>query len=124
MTKRARTNVVEVDRITRSILRLRGQKVLLDSELAELYGVSTKVLVQAVKRNHERFPQDFMIQLREAEWVVLRSQIVTSSDHGGRRYLPFAFTEQGVAMLSSVLRSDRAIASTSRSCGHLFTCAR
>lgn len=83
----------------------------LDVELANLYGVATKALVQAVKRNRERFPEDFMIQLTGVEWTILRSQIVTSSpQHGGRRYPPYAFTEQGVAMLSSVLRSPRAIA--------------
>jgi hypothetical protein len=81
------------------------------ADLATLYGVTTKALLQAVKRNQERFPDDFMLQLMTGEWEVLRSQSVTSSStHGGRRYLPYAFTEQGVAMLSSVLRSDRAIA--------------
>ncbi len=84
---------------------------MLDAELADLYGVATKGLLQAVKRNRERFPDDFMIQLTAVEWDALRSQSVTSSaQHGGRRYLPYAFTEQGVAMLSSVLRSRRAIA--------------
>ena len=81
---------------------------MLDSDLAELYGVATKVLIQAVKRNIARFPEDFMFQLSEQEVNNLRSQLVTSS-WGGRRYPPYAFTEQGVAMLSSVLRSDRAI---------------
>jgi ORF6N domain len=96
--------------ITQSILVLRGQRVLLDAELAALYGVATKVLLQAVRRNRERFPDDFMIQLTTAEWTALRSQFVTSSaQRGGRRYLPYAFTAQGVAMLSSVLRSRRAI---------------
>jgi hypothetical protein len=96
--------------ITGWILVLRGHRVLLDSNLADLYGVATKVLVQAVKRNIQRFPEDFMMQLTAAEWVVLRSQFVTSkTNRGGRRYLPFAFTEQGVAMLSSVLGSERAI---------------
>ena len=82
---------------------------MLDSDLAELYGVETKVLVQAVKRNIERFPADFMFQLTKKEFNDLRSQSVTSSQWGGRRYPPFAFTEQGVAMLSSVLRSKRAV---------------
>jgi len=82
---------------------------MLDSDLAALYGVETKVLVQAVKRNIERFPEDFMFRLNKKEFVILRSQIVTSSDWGGRRYAPYAFTEQGVAMLSSVLHSQRAI---------------
>jgi hypothetical protein len=94
-----------------SILVLRGHKVLLDEELAALYGVETKVLVQAVKRNLARFPADFMFQLTASEWAGLRSQIVTSKpSRGGRRYAPYAFTEQGVAMLSSVLGSERAIA--------------
>jgi hypothetical protein len=78
-------------------------------DLAELYGVETKVLMQAVRRNIDRFPQDFLFQLTDQEFTNLRSQIVTSS-WGGTRYLPYAFTEQGVAMLSSVLRSPRAIA--------------
>ncbi len=83
---------------------------MLDSALAGLYGVSTKQLVQAVKRNLERFPEDFMFQLAAEELAVLRSQFVTSNaGRGGRRYAPYAFTEQGVAMLSSVLRSKRAI---------------
>lgn len=84
---------------------------MLDSDLAELYGVQTKVLVQAVKRNLERFPVDFMFQLEKQDLAVLRSQFVTSSStHGGRRTAPYAFTEQGVAMRSSVLNSPRAIA--------------
>jgi len=81
---------------------------MIDADLADLYGVETKVLVQAVKRNIERFPDDFMFQLTKDEFAILRSQFVTSS-RGGRRYPPYAFTEQGVAMLSSVLRSKRAI---------------
>ena len=97
--------------ITRSILVLRGQRVLLDEDLAALYGVETKVLVQAVKRNAARFPEDFMLQLTAPEWSALRSQFVTLKSGRGqhRKYLPYAFTEQGVAMLSSVLRSPRAI---------------
>lgn len=92
------------------ILVLREQRVLLDADLAELYGVETKVLVQAVKRNMARFPQDFMFQLSAEEFAVLRSQTVTSNTgRGGRRTAPYAFTEQGVAMLSSVLGSARAI---------------
>lgn len=90
-------------------VRRGGQKVLLDADLAELYGVETKVLLQAVKRNRERFPEDFMFQLTAEEFGNLRSQFVTSS-WGGRRYAPYVFTEQGVAMLSSVLKSPRAIA--------------
>lgn len=89
---------------------LRGQRVMLDADLAELYGVQTKVLVQAVKRNIVRFPADFMFQLSSDEFKVLRSQTVTSNNtRGGRRTAPYAFTEQGVAMLSSVLNSPRAM---------------
>jgi len=94
------------------ILTLREQRVMLDTDLAELYGVQTKVLVQAVKRNLPRFPGDFMFQLSAEEFAALRSQTVTSNapGRGGRRTAPYAFTEQGVAMLSSVLGSARAIA--------------
>lgn len=99
-----------IERIARAILLVRGQKVLLDADLAALYGVSTKALNQAVRRNPQRFPPDFMFQLEVDETHSLRSQIVTSSSHGGRRTRPLAFTEQGVAMLSSVLRSPRAVA--------------
>jgi ORF6N domain len=88
---------------------LRDQRVMIDSDLAELYGTQTKVLVQAVKRNLARFPSDFMFQLTADEFSILRSQSVTSS-WGGRRIPPYAFTEQGVAMISSVLGSPRAIA--------------
>ncbi|MBL8503034.1 MAG: ORF6N domain-containing protein [Rhodocyclaceae bacterium] len=103
--------VVVAETIASRILLLRSHKVLLDAELAELYGVETKVLVQAVKRNLERFPDDFMFQLTNQEFNVLRSQSVTSRPtHGGRRTAPYAFTEQGVAMLSSVLSCPRAIA--------------
>jgi hypothetical protein len=98
----------EPDAIARSILLIRGQRVMLDTDLAALYGVAAKVLLQAVKRNSVRFPIDFMFQLSNQEVAHLRSQFVTSR-HGGRRYAPYAFTEQGVAMLSSVLRSPRAV---------------
>jgi ORF6N domain len=98
-----------VERITKTILFIRGEKVLLDADLAALYGVATGTLVRAVKRNIERFPDDFMLQLTEDEWVNLRSQIGISSSWGGRRYAPYAFTEQGVAMLSGVLRSEQAV---------------
>ena len=92
------------------ILFLRGHKVMLDSDLAVLYRASVKRLNEQVRRNKKRFPPDFMFQLNAREVRFLRSQIATSkSGRGGRRYLPFAFTEQGVAMLSSVLNSDRAI---------------
>jgi len=105
----SKQSLIPVDRIEKAILLVRRQKVMLDADLAGLYGVETRVLVQAVKRNLERFPEDFMFQLSREEFAVLRSQSVTSSDWGGRRYTPYAFTEQGVAMLSSVLRSQRAI---------------
>lgn len=89
---------------------IRGQKVMLDQDLAKLYEVGTKVFNQAIKRNLSRFPKDFMFQLTNAELHFLRSQIVISNDnHGGRRYLPYVFTEQDVGMLSSVLNSERAI---------------
>ena len=91
-------------------MTIRGQRVLLSPHLAELYGVETRVLVQAAIRNKERFPSDFMFQVTEEEFDTLRSQNVISKGKGGTRYLPYAFTEQGVAMLSGVLRSERAIA--------------
>ena len=91
------------------IYEIRGQKVMLDSDLAKLYQVETKVLNQAVRRNIKRFPEDFMFQLENKEFANLKSQIVTSS-WGGRRTPPLAFTEEGIAMLSSVLHSDVAIA--------------
>jgi hypothetical protein len=102
-------NLIPLERIERAILFIRGQKVLLSQQLAELYGVETKVLNQAVARNRERFPDDFMFQLNKKELGNLKSQIVTSS-WGGLRTSPYAFTEQGVAMLSSVLNSERAVA--------------
>ncbi|MFH1534230.1 MAG: ORF6N domain-containing protein [Nitrospirota bacterium] len=93
------------------ILFIRGHKVMLDEDLAKLYGVKTKRLLEAVKRNLDRFPEDFMFKLYLKEWSDLRSQFATSSlNYGGRRYEPYVFTEQGVAMLSSVLRSKRAVA--------------
>jgi len=95
--------------VLEAILLLRGQRVMLDSTLAELYGVETRALVQAVKRNAARFPADFMFQLTVAERAGLTSQIVMSKSRGGRRTRPFAFSEQGVAMLSSVLRSRKAV---------------
>jgi hypothetical protein len=111
MSKHKTAALVPVERITDSILILRGHKVLLDANLATLYGVPTGALVQAVKRNIDRFPEDFMFQLTAGEWAALRSQFVIPNDgRGGRRYAPYAFTEQGVAMLSSVLNSTRAIA--------------
>ena len=102
------TTSVPIERIANKIYFIRETKVMLDRDLAELYGVETKVLKQAVRRNIKRFPNDFMLELTKDEFENLRSQIVTSS-WGGARYLPMAFTEQGVAMLSTVLTSDRAI---------------
>jgi phage regulator Rha-like protein len=104
-----RQAIVPAERIESRILLIRGHKVMLDSDLAQLYGVETRVLVQAIKRNMERFPEDFLFQLNRQEFRHLRSQSVTSNRWGGRRYPPYAFTEQGVAMLSSVLRSKRAV---------------
>jgi len=102
-------SLVPLERIERAILTLRRQKVMLDADLAAMYGVDTKVLVRAVKRNKDRFPPDFMVQLSSDEFERLRFHSGTSSSWGGRRYRPYAFTEQGVAMLSSVLRSARAV---------------
>ena len=111
-----KSSLLPLETITHRILLLREQKVLLDADLAALYGVETKVLLQAVKRNLERFPEDFMFQLTNQEFNVLRSQSVTSSSEaletlrwGGRRTAPYAFTEQGVAMLSSILSSPQAV---------------
>nr|NQU92531.1 ORF6N domain-containing protein [Bacteroidota bacterium] len=100
---------MELQLIQNKIYELRGQKVMLDFDLAELYEVQTKNLNLAVKRNIKRFPNDFMFQLTKTEWDVLRLQIETSNGRGGTRYLPYAFTEQGLAMLSSILNSDKAI---------------
>jgi ORF6N domain len=104
MSKKKKSN----EQIVRLIVVVRGQRVILDFDIAALYGVRTKALVQAVKRNAGRFPRDFMFRLTKRDITNLRSQIVTSS-WGGRRTVPYAFTEQGVAMLSSVLRSRRAM---------------
>jgi len=102
--------IVPIESIVSKIIFLRGEKVLLDRDLAELYGVETKVLKQAVRRNIKRFPSDFMFELSKEEFEDWRSQFVTSnSDKMGLRYKPMSFTEQGVAMLSSVLKSERAI---------------
>jgi len=96
--------------IVNHIYLIRGKKVMIDQDLAKLYGVTTKRLNEQVKRNHKRFPDDFMFQLKEEEMGILRSQFATSRlGHGGRRYFAHAFTELGVAMLSSVLNSERAI---------------
>ena len=103
------SSVVTGEGIQKRIFLLRGQKVMLSMDLAELYDVEARALIQAVKRNHDRFPEDFMFQLSEPEFAGLKSQIVISSWGGLRRAVPYAFTEQGVAMLSSVLKSHRAI---------------
>ena len=100
--------LISVAKISSKILWIRGEKILLDRDLAQLYGVEVKVLNQSVRRNIDRFPTDFMFQLSKKEFLNLKSQFVTSS-WGGVRKLPLAFTEQGVAMLSSVLSSKRAI---------------
>ena len=103
--------VIVIESIQQKIYLIRRHKVMLDSDLAELYGVTTKVLNQAVKRNAKRFPSDFMFQLKSSEYESLRSQFVTLKQSRGRhrKYLPYVFTEQGVAMLSSVLNSEQAI---------------
>lgn len=104
--------VLVPDQVERRILVLRGRKVLLDQQLSAFYGVETRRLIEQVKRNPERFPADFMFRLSTDEWAALRSQSAISkpAGRGGRRTAPYAFTEQGVAMLSSVLRSARAVA--------------
>jgi len=99
---------ISAENIQSKIFQIRGRKVMLDMDLAELYEVHTKVLLQSVKRNLKRFPEDFMFRLTNEEMANLRSQSVTSS-WGGRRYLPYVFTQEGVAMLSSILNSERAI---------------
>jgi len=106
------TKLVPIERIASKIYLIRDIKVMLDKDLAELYGVETRVLNQAVKRHKKRFPEDFMFQLSKSEYDFLISQFVTSkkSGRGGARKMPYAFTEQGVAMLSGILNSDRAIA--------------
>lgn len=103
------TSLISQEAVESKIFFIRYKKVMIDKDLAELYGVSTKVLNQAVKRNIERFPEEFMFQLTKEEEISLRSQFVTLKRGEHRKYLPFAFTEQGVAMLSSVLKSRRAI---------------
>ena len=101
--------VIPIERIENAILLIRGEKVIMDTELAALYGVETRSLIQAVKRNRERFPPDFMFQLTRKEFDALRSQFVISKSRGGRRYLPYAFTEHGAIMAANVLNSDRAV---------------
>ena len=103
------TGLVPWERIERAILSIRGEKVMLDSDLAKLHGVDTGALNRAVKRNAPRFPQDFMFQLTPAEAESLRCQTgISNEGRGGRRYLPFAFTEHGALMLANVLNSERA----------------
>ena len=110
-TGAGRTAGISVDRVEERILEIRGEKVLLDSDLAQLYQVPVKQLNQAVRRNRERFPPDFMFQLNGKEWAALRSQSVTSKGgRGGRRYPPYAFTEHGAVMAATVLNSERAVA--------------
>ncbi|HKE48645.1 MAG TPA: ORF6N domain-containing protein, partial [Rhodanobacteraceae bacterium] len=109
--KSTRSRTMAIEAISAQILIVRRQKVLVDTTLAALYGVATKVLLQAVKRHAIRFPSDFMFRLTRSEFESLRSQSVTSNiGRGGRRHAPYVFTEQGVAMLSSVLNSRRAVA--------------
>ncbi len=100
--------LIPIERIAERIYLIRDEKVMLDSDLAELYGVETRVLIQAIKRNIKRFPENFMFQLTQEEFQNLKSQTVISS-WGGRRYTPYAFTEHGALMLSSVLRSKKAV---------------
>lgn len=102
---------LSVTKIHGRILDVRGRQVMVDDDLADLYGVETGALTRAVRRNSDRFPEDFMFQLTGDEWSYMRSQTgISKSGRGGRRYAPYVFTEQGVAMLSSVLRSKRAVA--------------
>lgn len=100
---------MQIDKIQTKIYEIRGQKVMLDFDLAELYMTETKYLKRTVRANSMRFPSDFMFELSKTEWETLRCNISTSNSRGGTRYLPFAFTEQGVAMLSGVLNSEKAI---------------
>ena len=100
---------VPLERVEKAILLIRGEKVILDTDLATLYDVETRSLLQAVKRNSERFPSDFLFQLTRKESDSLRSQIVISKGRGGRRYLPYAFSEHGAMMAANVLNSKRAV---------------
>lgn len=109
MSEDTKEVVVQESTIKNLIYVIRGQQVMLDSDLATLYQVETKVFNQAVKRNMERFPEEFCFQITKEDYSSLRSQIVTSKGKGGRRYLPYVFTEPGIAMLSAVLRSDVAV---------------
>lgn len=110
MSEKITLPVIADSIIVNKIYEIRGQKVMLDSDLAELYGVETRILNQAIKRNPDRFPSDFMFRITEKEWEALRSQIVISKPgRGGRQYLPNVFTEHGILMLSSVLNNQIAI---------------
>lgn len=110
MKKQISEDTIPEENIISKIYLIRNQKVMIDRDLAELYGIETKVLKQSVKRNHERFPGDFMFEMTGSEFRIWRSQIVTSkSDNMGLRYAPFCFTEQGVTMLSCILNSKKAI---------------
>jgi hypothetical protein len=111
MAKSTKALIIPDELVMNKIYLIRGQKIMLDKDLAELYDVETKVLNQAVKRNSGRFPEDFMFQLTKMEWKSLRSQIVTLEKGRGKfpKFLPFVFTEQGISMLSSVLNSETAI---------------
>jgi ORF6N domain len=120
----ARPTSALADRIEQRIFLLRGQKVMLSTHQAQLYDFEARVLVQAVKRNPQRFPRDFMFQLDEGEFSDLKSHFVTSSWGGLRRAAPYAFTEQGVAMLSSSSAANAPFRSTSRSCAPSFACAK
>lgn len=111
MSQDTETALMPVDHIARSILILRGKRVLLDSDLAALYGVETRRLNEQVRRNHERFPADFIFELTNQEFTILKSQFATSS-WGGRRKRPFVFTEHGAIMAATVLNSPRAVAMT------------
>ena len=109
-SSKANTSIVPLETVSQKIFLIRGMKVMLDSELAELYEVDTKNLNVSVRRNSLRFPEDFMFQLTKEEYESLRLQIAASKiQRGGRRYFPYVFTEQGVAMLSSILKSERAV---------------
>jgi hypothetical protein len=100
---------MELQTIQSKIYEIRGQRIMFDFDLAELYGTETKYLKRTVRANTQRFPPDFMFELTHEEWDILRCNFSTSNQRGGTRYMPFAFTEQGVSMLSSVLNSDKAI---------------
>ena len=108
MPKKSKSPML-IEQIDEMIRTIRGVRVMLDRDLAKIYGVETRVLVQAIKRNRDRFPPDFVIQLSGEEWESLRSQTVISKAKGGTRYLPFAFTEHGALQAANVLRSPRAV---------------